>query len=47
MQTSSNAVKIGQVQPIGSGSFGISGCLILKERQGPVENNAGLDLLEN
>lgn len=47
MQTSSNAVEVGQVQPRGSDFFWISGCLILKELQGPVENNAGLDLLEN
>lgn len=44
MQTSSNAGETGQIWPAGSGSYWIHGCLILKELQGPIENNAGRDL---
>ena len=43
MQTFSKAIEIGQIQPTGSGSFWINGCLILKELQGPIENNSELD----
>lgn len=39
MQTSNKAVEVGHIQPTGSGFFWISGCLILKELQGPIENN--------
>lgn len=39
--------NIGQIQPTSSGSFWISAYLILKELQGPVENNAGYIRLEH